>query len=134
MNVSADEILHTDRQSLAWLDELHHATDVEKRVPERVAVLFAGGWTDLGSRSGAFGEGKRRAFCRGNRNVSQVGYVQCVEPPTWSQLRKSDQKKISETRRFSFSLDLGTTWEQYRPNTREEGGAGPTSKQGESTR
>jgi hypothetical protein len=29
---------------------------------------------------------------------------------------------------------LGTTWEQLRPNTRENGGAGPTSKQDESTR
>ena len=30
-------------------------------------------------------------------------------------------------------IDLGTTWEQLRPNTRENGGAGPTSKQDEST-
>jgi hypothetical protein len=29
---------------------------------------------------------------------------------------------------------LGTIWEQQRPNTRENGGAGPTRKQDESTR
>src|SRR5436190_22716527 len=32
------------------------------------------------------------------------------------------------------ALNVGTTWEQLRPNTREEQGAGPTSKQDESTR
>jgi hypothetical protein len=36
--------------------------------------------------------------------------------------------------RSALGNNLGTTWEQLRPNTRENGGAGPTSKQDESTR
>ena len=34
----------------------------------------------------------------------------------------------------SPSINLGTTWEQLRPNTGENGGVGPTRKQDESTR
>lgn len=63
MNVSADEILHTDRQSVAWLDELHHATDVESEFPNELLSYLQEDGPILEVGVGAFGGALTTSGC-----------------------------------------------------------------------